>query len=126
VPSHNQSIGKMGEALARKFLEAKGLKWVASNYRTLHGEIDLIFEEGEQRVFVEVKTRTNAKFGYGEAAVNHKKLTALIFAAEMYLDENALPGDNWRIDVVVVEKKTSTKNYDVLHFENVGLELDDA
>lgn len=126
MPKHNQIIGRMGEALAKRYLEGKGLIFVISNYRTAHGEIDLVFLEGEQRVFVEVKTRTNAKFGHGEAAVNQKKLTSLVFAAETYLEENSLPNDNWRIDVLVIEKHPIDSDYEILHFENVGLEGENA
>lgn len=122
MPNHNQTIGKMGETLARQYLEGKGLVFVVSNYRTAHGEIDLVFLDEEQRVFVEVKTRTSQKFGYGEAAVNNKKLGSLVFAAETYIEENDLPADNWRIDVVVLEKEPISNNYEILHFENVGLE----
>ena len=124
MKKHNQIVGKLGEDLAKGFLEGKGLTYLVSNYRTSHGEIDLVFLDGQQRVFVEVKTRTNDQFGYGEAAVNHKKLAALIYAAETYLEENALPNDDWRIDVVVIEKQAASGKFEILHFENVGLEDD--
>ncbi|MGB4595038.1 MAG: YraN family protein [Anaerolineaceae bacterium] len=124
MAKHNQTVGKMGENLAKRFLEDKGLRFVDSNYRTPHGEIDLIFIDGQQSVFVEVKTRTNSKFGHGESAVNRKKIEALIFASETYLEKNALACDNWRIDVVVIEKQPGSGDFEVLHFENVGLEED--
>jgi len=118
---HNQIVGKMGETLAREYLEAKGLSFVSANYRTSHGEIDLIFTEGSQRVFVEVKTRTTDDYGNGEVAVSHRKLSALFFAAETYLVDQNLPNDDWRIDVIVVERKTNKGNFEIVQFENVGL-----
>ena len=124
MAKHNQVVGKIGETLAKEYLEQKGLTYIASNYRSTHGEIDLIFLDGSQMVFVEVKTRTTVEFGHGESAVNYKKLTALVFAAETYLAENELANDDWRIDVIVVEKQSSSATFEILHFENVGLEGD--
>jgi len=122
MSKHNQLVGKMGENLAKRFLEDKGFRFVTSNYRTGHGEIDLVFFDGLQVVFVEVKTRTGINFGYGEEAVSRKKIESLMFAAENYLEENALPNDNWRIDVVVVEKQLPQKDFRIEYFENIGLE----
>ena len=54
----NKSFGNRGEYLARLFLEEKGFVFIRANYRTKHGEIDLIMQENDEIVFVEVKTRT--------------------------------------------------------------------
>ena len=39
--------GKVGELAARKYLEQKGMKFLAANFRTRRGEIDLIFRARE-------------------------------------------------------------------------------
>jgi putative endonuclease len=55
-----KSLGTHGEQLAAEHLERLGLRVLARNYRTRHGELDLVAADpgGAVIVFVEVKTRT--------------------------------------------------------------------
>jgi putative endonuclease len=50
-------LGRRGERLAADHLERLGFAILARNFRTRHGEIDLIAFDGEVLVFAEVKTR---------------------------------------------------------------------
>ena len=52
--------GAVAEALAAEFLQARGLKIVARNYRCRGGEIDLIASDGDTLIFVEVRLRSGA------------------------------------------------------------------
>jgi len=49
--------GETGELAAKRHLQKLGLKFLAANYRSERGEIDLIFRDEDCLVFVEVKTR---------------------------------------------------------------------
>jgi putative endonuclease len=40
---------------ARRWLEGKGLRFIAANVRGRGGEIDLIMKDGQTTVFVEVR-----------------------------------------------------------------------
>ena len=51
--------GALGERTAKKFLQRQGLKFLAANFRSQRGEIDLILRDGDCLVFVEVKTRSS-------------------------------------------------------------------
>jgi putative endonuclease len=55
------SLGRLGEGLAATHLERLGFAIVERNFRTRHGEIDLIAFDGSALVFVEVKTRRSRK-----------------------------------------------------------------
>ena len=44
--------GRLGERAAKKFLQKQGLKFLAANFRSERGEIDLIFRDGDCLVFV--------------------------------------------------------------------------
>ncbi|NLW71443.1 MAG: YraN family protein [Chloroflexi bacterium] len=125
MSQHNREIGKIGEDLAVQYLFSQGYEIVDRNFRTEHGELDLVAKDCGQFVFVEVKTRTSQRFGYGEYAVNKKKLKAMIFAAETYLAEQQAAADNWRLDVIVIECSSPNAVPDVRHFINVGLEVGD-
>jgi putative endonuclease len=52
-----RALGRLGEEIALRHLQARGLELVARNQRTRRGEIDLILRDGVALVFVEVKTR---------------------------------------------------------------------
>ena len=51
-----RALGALGERLACEHLQRLGLRVVARNVRTRHGEIDVIALDGAVLVFVEVKT----------------------------------------------------------------------
>jgi len=78
-------LGSEGEDLAVRFLQKKGYRIVARNYRTPVGEIDIIARDGDTIVFVEVKTRTDISFGYPFEAVNKRKRQKLKNLALLYL-----------------------------------------
>jgi putative endonuclease len=49
--------GALGERIAAEHLEHRGYRIVARNYRTRHGELDLVAADSRALVFCEVKTR---------------------------------------------------------------------
>jgi putative endonuclease len=54
---HRRALGASGEALAARHLEALGFEIVDRNFRTRHGELDLVARDERRVVFCEVKTR---------------------------------------------------------------------
>lgn len=78
-------LGSEGEDLAVRFLQKKGYRIVARNYKTPVGEIDIIARDGDTTVFIEVKTRTDISFGYPYEAVNKRKRQKLKNLALLYL-----------------------------------------
>lgn len=94
--------GKLGEAAARKYLERAGFKFLAANYATSRGEIDLIFRDEDCLVFVEVKTRTSGGWMRPAAAVNTRKRRKLSRTALDYLRTLKHPRTRIRFDVVEV------------------------
>jgi putative endonuclease len=78
-------LGSEGEDLAVRFLQKKGYRIVARNYKTPVGEIDIIARDGDTIVFIEVKTRTDISFGYPFEAVNNRKRQKLKNLALLYL-----------------------------------------
>lgn len=95
-------FGDSAEALAGRYLEAKGLRVIAQNFRTRYGEIDLIAMDGNEVVFVEVKARKTAEFGYPEEAVTRSKLAKIAHCAATYLRQQNWENKPHRIDVVAI------------------------
>lgn len=83
--SNTTATGAAYEQLAANYLRAQGLRLIEQNYRSMRGEIDLIFRDQSSLVFVEVKYRQHAYFGSAVAQVTHSKILKLRRCAEHYL-----------------------------------------
>src|SRR5579872_958602 len=77
--------GTLGERAAREHLRSSGLKFLAANFRSSRGEIDLVFWDEDCLVFVEVKTRSSEEWTRPAAAVNARKRRLLSKCAMDYL-----------------------------------------
>ena len=114
-PEHSRR-GKLGERAAKKYLQKQGLKFLAANFRSKRGEIDLIFRERSRKgligilirngtdclVFVEVKTRSTEGWTRPAAAVNARKKKLLSQTALDYLRRLKNPEVKFRFDIVEV------------------------
>ena len=94
--------GELGERAARKFLQRQGLKFLTANFRSEHGEIDLILRDGDCLAFVEVKTRSSEDWTRPAAAVNAERRRRLSRAALDYLRLLKNPPVKIRFDIVEV------------------------
>src|ERR1700722_10417417 len=83
-PEH--ALGRRGEDMAHRFLERAGLTIVARNFRMASGagEIDLVARDGDQLVFVEVKSRQTDEYGAPDRAIGAEKQSSLLRAAREY------------------------------------------
>jgi putative endonuclease len=116
VTFFRKRLGQEGEVIAEKFLKKKGYKLVQRNYRCKTGEVDLIALDGKVIVFVEVKTRTDHRFGSPFEAVETHKQRKMIQAAQFFLHERKLEQRDARFDVVGVSWPTGRPVIE--HIEN--------
>jgi putative endonuclease len=100
--SQRQGLGRRGEELAARHLERLGLRVVGRNVRLPGGEIDLVAWEGDELVFVEVKTRIGDAETAPDVAVTAAKLARLERLAEAYVAREGTTSQDWRVDVVAV------------------------
>ena len=98
-----KQTGRQGEAIAATYLQNKGYEIIERNWRCPTGELDLVARAGDRLVFVEVRTRSGARFGRAEESITPAKQTRLIELAHLYLQEKANLTPAWRIDVVAVQ-----------------------
>jgi putative endonuclease len=94
--------GELGERVAKKFLQKAGLKFLAANFRSARGEIDLIFHDGDCLAFIEVKTRSSEDWGRPASAVNAERRRRLSQCALDYLKRLKNPAVKIRFDIVEV------------------------
>lgn len=102
--------GELGERAAKKYLQKQGLKFLAANFRSGRGEIDLIFRDDDCLAFVEVKTRSSENWARPSAAVNSERRRRLSQCALDYLRRLKNPPVKIRFDIVevlLVEGKVS-------------------
>lgn len=104
-----QGLGATGERLAAEQLTREGYHMLERNFRCRYGEIDLIAQDGQDLVFVEVKTRRGMARGLPEEAVTLHKQRKLVQVANYYLSLQANPDRSWRIDVVAVQMSSGGK-----------------
>ena len=93
--------GTAAEDLALHYLEVRGLVLVTRNFRCRTGELDLIMRDGEQLVFVEVRSRRNSRYGTPAESVTRTKQQRLLRAAAFYLQRQHLDLP-CRFDVVAI------------------------
>ena len=94
--------GRTGESAAAKFLERRGYRIVAYNYRTRLGEIDLIAEDRGTVVFIEVKARATDRFGGPGEAVTPAKQARIARLAQQFLTARRLGDRPCRFDAVLI------------------------
>jgi putative endonuclease len=112
-PDPRRALGATGERLARTHLEARGLTVLDTNFRTRHGELDIIAADERCLVFCEVKTRVGRAPPCGHelgpfGAIGPRKRRKLRLLAREWLCEHGA-ATPWRPEV---------------RFDAVGVELD--
>ena len=94
--------GALGERAAKRHLKKAGLKFLTANFRSNHGEIDLILRDQDCLVFAEVKTRSSEDWTRPAAAVDARKRRLLSLTALDYLKLLQNPSVKFRFDIVEV------------------------
>lgn len=111
-------FGNQGEEAAAKFLVDKGYKVSQRQYKNSYGEIDLICADGEEIVFVEVKSR-HSDLADPEDSVTVTKIGHLVRTAQEYLDQSKAGEVPWRIDVVAIEYDQGEPQF--THIEDIDI-----
>ncbi|MCK4852140.1 MAG: YraN family protein [Candidatus Omnitrophica bacterium] len=120
----NKTIGRLGEAVAGKYLISKGYVVLDRNFTTPFGEIDLITQQNDMTVFFEVKTRTSDRFGSPLLGITAAKQKSMIKNSLYYLKINGLCETPSRIDVIAVNLDESGRLKMLEHVRN-ALEIED-
>lgn len=86
MADHND-FGKIAEDMAADYLQKRGYKILARNFRFQKAEIDIIAEKDELIIIVEVKARSTEVFMLPQEAVTKTKIRSIVMAANHYLEE---------------------------------------
>lgn len=93
--------GRAAEEIAERLYAAEGGTVLARRWRGGGGEVDLVIGLGPVIVFVEVKARRDA--ATAAAALGRAQMRRLGAAAEAWIALHGSPGQDVRVDVVLVD-----------------------
>ena len=102
MPTARGRLGNWGEEVAGRFLQDKGYQILETKYRCTWGEVDIVARDGDELVFVEVRTRRDTKYGTPEESLTRAKAKRLMATAEDYLQRHGEDNLDWRIDLVAI------------------------
>jgi len=111
--------GRDGERLARTVLERAGMQILDTNWRCRIGELDIVALDGDEIVFVEVKTRTSTAFGHPAEAVTARKVARLRRLAGAWLQAHEVHASGMRVDVVAIVSRAGRPAL-VEHLRGIG------
>ncbi|MFC1837373.1 YraN family protein [Thermodesulfobacteriota bacterium] len=100
-----KKLGAKGEEIAGRYLKGRGYRIIERNYRSRLGEIDIIAEQGQDLVFIEVKTRTDILFGTPFESITVQKQKQLAKVALEYLGKEDIQDRPARFDVIGIRLK---------------------
>ena len=95
-------LGTRGEQAAAAYLERRGFTILDRNWRCPAGEADIIALDGDEIVFVEVKTRSDLERGLPEDAITADKRNRYERIAAMWLQDHSYVDVYLRFDVVSI------------------------
>lgn len=107
--------GRLGESITRDYIARQGHPITEMNWRCGSNlEIDIISQQGDEMVFVEVKTR-NGLYDSAEDAIDDKKMKQMVKAANAYL-KSLETSFSARFDVALIEG--TPENYEFTYLKN--------
>lgn len=104
------ALGRYGEDLAARHLEAEGFAVLERNWRCADGEIDIVARDGDVLVVCEVKTRSSLSHGSPFEAVTERKLHRLERLGMRWMRERSVRPRAMRVDVVSVLRPPSGRS----------------
>ncbi len=117
-PPSTHAVGQNGEDVARGWLEARGYRFLARNWRCRAGELDLVMRDGDVIVFVEVKARHGSSAGRASESVSRAQSRRILNAGEWYMQTHPDTGDLfWRCDILAITWYPDDAP-SIAHFEN--------
>ncbi|HBQ20463.1 MAG: hypothetical protein A2Z91_04885 [Deltaproteobacteria bacterium GWA2_38_16] len=110
---NQKDVGRLGETIARRYVEHHGYKIIHTNWHCHWGELDIVGSKQKRLYFFEVKTRQTDVLD----SVSHHKLKHLFRTIQFYLKKYHHSFENFQVDFIGVELKHDAPK--IIHLENV-------
>ena len=118
MKKYNLQTGKLGEEVAKNYLEKRGYKILEQNYKTKYAEIDLVCRQGNELVVVEVRTKKGEDFGSPEESLNRSKMQKLRLNTESYVFRKKWQGP-YRVDAICIVLKQDNVVERLNYYQNI-------
>ncbi len=117
---HNkQYVGIRGEDIACKYLQENGFQVLERNYKTRYAEMDIVASKDDELVFVEVRTKTDERFGSPEETIKKDKTRRLKRGAAGYAQSKNYE-EQYRIDLVCIVLNDKGEIERIAHYEDIS------
>jgi putative endonuclease len=100
-PGWRARSGAACEAVAASWLESRGWRVAARNWRSAPHEIDIVVRRGRTVAFVEVRFRRASALAPAEA-LPRRKLLSMVASARAWIAAHGRSGEAYRLDVIAV------------------------
>ena len=110
-------LGKLGEEVAINYLKNRGYKIITRNFRTRHGEIDVICEKDKSLIFIEVRTKWDLSSILPEESITKKKIERYKKLALEYLMNLEKKYKDIKFEFIGIEFKNEVE-FQINHIEN--------
>lgn len=114
----NLQTGKLGEDIAKDYLEKNGYKIIERNFKTKYAEIDLVAQKDKELVIVEVRTKRGDLFGTPEESLDKRKLRKLWMNARGYINQVHWNGP-YRVDAMCIILKADNSIDRLDHYPSI-------
>lgn len=101
--------------MAESFLRKKGYEILDRNYVFGKGEIDIIAMKDDWLVFVEVRARSDIKYGFPEQTISKAKASLIMKTADNYVYKKDWRG-KIRFDIIAI---LVGQTFEIRQFEDV-------
>jgi len=120
MKERNLETARLGEGIAKRYLQDRGYRIIGQNYKTRYAEIDLVAQHKGTLVFVEVRTKRDEQFGRPEETINKNKINKLIRNTQGYILKRGY-NKRYRIDAICVVLDENEKPARIDHYKNITL-----
>ena len=101
----NKRKGLRYESIARDYLQKQGLIFLAQNFHSRFGEIDLIMRDADLICFIEVKYRNSHDFGGAGSSISNLKQQKIIKTAQIFMQKShKLRNHGMRFDALILQQ----------------------
>jgi putative endonuclease len=101
-PRHR--LGARAEQSAAEALRVQGYQVLEQRFRYRRTDVDIVARRGAVIVFVEVKSRSDGRYGQASEAVTARKQASVVRAASVWLSRHGRAWDAVRFDVITVSE----------------------
>jgi len=115
--SRHLRLGSKGEKIAARLLRNKNYTILCRNFKVKSGEIDLVARDGENLVFIEVKTRRATTRSRPAEGLSSRQKKRIYHAAQNYLRQIDNPNLIYRFDLIEIIL-SRFKIHEIRHWED--------